>query len=125
MKLDRHHLLECILWQRSDGTFIKIINTSRRLKELKIYKPFKLTIPIEHGKHSSMHRAFEEGTEYSVHKTGTKAANWKDGSALVYRKYKNALKLLREGKITEEEMQPFRDNWCSYVKRRNWIRKHG
>jgi hypothetical protein len=66
MKIDQHHLLECILWPNSDGTFRKIVNRSYRLENLGIYDDMKLTIPIEHGKHSSMHRQFEKGTIWEV-----------------------------------------------------------
>jgi hypothetical protein len=62
--IDQHHLLECILWPNGDGTFRKIINRAKRLDELGIYKDFKLTIPIDHSIHQSMHREFEKGTEY-------------------------------------------------------------
>ena len=64
--IDRHHLLECILWPNGDGTFRKIINRAKRLEELGIYDDYKLTIPIEHRAHSTMHRAFEKGTEYEM-----------------------------------------------------------
>ena len=65
MRIDRHHLLECILWPNGDGTFRKIVNTENRLRELGIYDDWKLTIPIEHGTHQSMHHEFKKGTEYS------------------------------------------------------------
>lgn len=122
---DRHHLLECILWPNGDGTFRKIINRSKRLKALGVYRDFKLTVELDHGVHSSMHRQFEEGTEFSVHKKGKRAANWRGGASECYREYKNALALFKEGKITEEEFKPFRKNWCSYVKEKNRLRKHG
>lgn len=64
--IDRHHLLECILWPNEDGTFRKIINTQKRLEELGIYNDYKLTIPIEHGVHNSMHIQFKKGTEYEL-----------------------------------------------------------
>lgn len=62
--IDRHHLLECILWPNGDGTYRKIINRAKRLDELGIYSDFKLTIPIDHSTHQTMHREFEKGTEY-------------------------------------------------------------
>lgn len=64
MKIDQHHLLECILWPNGDGTFRKIINTADRLKELGVYNDYKLTIPIEHGAHTAMHIEFKKGTSY-------------------------------------------------------------
>lgn len=68
--IDRHHLLECILWPNGDGTFRKIINRSKRLKDLGVYEDFKLTIPIDSSTHQTMHREFEKGTEYE--RTGDK-----------------------------------------------------
>lgn len=32
--IDRHHLLEIILWPNEDGTFTEIENSAARLKEL-------------------------------------------------------------------------------------------
>lgn len=64
--IDRHHLLECILWPNCDGTFRKIINRAERLKELGIYDDYKLTIQIDHSAHQTMHRDFEKGTEYEM-----------------------------------------------------------
>lgn len=55
MKLDRHHLLEIILWPNHDGTFIKILNSSAYLKELDIYDDFKLTISLSHSAHAKLH----------------------------------------------------------------------
>lgn len=66
MTIDRHHLLECILWPNGDGTFRKIINTENRLKKLRIYRDYKLTIPIDSQVHISMHRQFEKGTEHEL-----------------------------------------------------------
>lgn len=62
--IDRHHLLECILWPNGNGTFRKIINRAKRLEELGIYDDLKMTIPIDHNLHQIMHREFEKGTEY-------------------------------------------------------------
>ena len=53
--MDRHHLLEIILWPNGDGTFRKIINTEERLRELGIYDDWKLTITIPADEHSRMH----------------------------------------------------------------------
>lgn len=64
--IDKHHLLECILWPNGDGTFRKIINTKKRLKELGIYNQMKLTIPIDHRDHSILHTEFKKGTEYEL-----------------------------------------------------------
>lgn len=55
MQMDRHHLLEIILWPNGDGTFRKIINTEERLRELGIYDDWKLTITIPANVHSTMH----------------------------------------------------------------------
>lgn len=64
--IDRHHLLECILWPNGDGTFRKIINKAKRLEELGIYDDTTMTIPIDHSIHQSMHKEFEKGTEYGI-----------------------------------------------------------
>ena len=69
--IDRHHLLECILWPNGDGTFRKIVNTQKRLEELGVYDEWKLVIPIEHNAHSTMHHKFKKGTEYE--RSGEKA----------------------------------------------------
>lgn len=53
--MDRHHLLEIILWPNGDGTYKTILNSAKRLKELGIYDDFKLTIPLDHGTHSRLH----------------------------------------------------------------------
>lgn len=55
MQLDRHHLLEIILWPNYDGTFTKILNTATRLRELGVYDDFKLTIAISHSAHARLH----------------------------------------------------------------------
>lgn len=55
MQMDRHHLLEIILWPNSDGTFRKILNSRARLIELGIYDDWKLTITIPASEHSKMH----------------------------------------------------------------------
>ena len=64
--IDRHHLIECILWPNGDGTLRKIVNTGKRLDELGVYKDYKLTIPIEHRIHMIMHAEFRKGTEYEL-----------------------------------------------------------
>ena len=53
--IDRHHLLEIILWPNGDGTFRTILNSRDRLKELGIYDEFKLTIPLRHSEHTRLH----------------------------------------------------------------------
>lgn len=55
MKLDRHHLLEIILWPNADGTFTKILNSATYLQELGIYDDFKLTISLSHSEHAKLH----------------------------------------------------------------------
>ena len=62
--IERHHLLECILWPNGDGTFRKIINRAKRLQDLGIYDDYKLTIPLDKSTHQTLHREFEKGTEY-------------------------------------------------------------
>lgn len=53
--IDRHHLLEIILWPNNDGTFRTIHNSATRLKELGIYDDFKMTIPLTRSEHSKLH----------------------------------------------------------------------
>lgn len=55
--IDRHHLLEIILWPNGDGTFRTILNSKERLKELGIYDDFKLTIPLTRSEHARLHMA--------------------------------------------------------------------
>lgn len=55
--MDRHHLLEIILWPNGDGTFTEIRNSAKRLEELGIYKDYKMTILLPHSEHMSLHRA--------------------------------------------------------------------
>lgn len=142
--IDRHHLLECILWPNGDGTFRKIVNTQKRLQELGIYDDYKLTIPIEHGAHVSMHMEFKKGTEHGqegeknpmygkgylvagkknpMHGKGYLVAGekhpaWKGDDVEAAGAYRRALKLYKAGKITEEELQPYRDEWHKYWRAR-------
>lgn len=115
--IDRHHLLECILWPNGDGTFRKIVNRAKRLRKLGIYGDYKLTIQIEHNAHSTMHRQFEKGTEYGrsgennpmFGTTGNKSPRWKGDMSGPAGMYKRALKLYKSGQISEEEFRPFRE----------------
>jgi hypothetical protein len=144
--VDKHHLLECILWPNGDGTYRKIINRAKRLKELGIYGKSKMTIPIERRLHQTMHREFEKGTEYErtgenasmygmtgekapmygrtgdknpmYGRTGRKHPMWKGDNVEKAGAYRRALKLYKEGKISEEELQPYRDEWIEYKKAR-------
>lgn len=134
--IDRHHLLECILWPNGDGTFRKIVNPYKRLKKLGIYDDWKLVIPIEHGAHSTMHRQFKSGTEYGQEgdknpmygrtgekhpmfgNTREKAPSWKGDKAGPMGMYLRAKKLYKAGQITEEEFQPFRDAVKEYIRMR-------
>lgn len=54
-RLDRHHLLEIILWPNPDGTFREIRNSKNRLKELGIYDDYKLCIEIPSDEHARLH----------------------------------------------------------------------
>lgn len=58
MRIDRHHLLEIILWPNGDGTFRTILNSRDRLKELGIYDDYKLTIPLSIEEHRKLHAAY-------------------------------------------------------------------
>lgn len=53
--IDRHHLLEIILWPNGDGTFKTILNSAERLKELGIYDDFKMTVPLTKAEHAKLH----------------------------------------------------------------------
>lgn len=53
--IDRHHLLEIILWPNGDGTFRTILNSAERLKELGIYDDYKMTIPLTRSEHTKLH----------------------------------------------------------------------
>jgi hypothetical protein len=136
LMVDKHHLLECILWPNGDGTFRKIVNTQKRLKEIGAYDDHKMTIPIEHGAHTSMHHEFKKGTEYEMTgeknpmygrtgekhpmygTTGDKCPNWKGDDVWTGARYKRAKKLYKEGKISEEELQPYRDEWAEHQRAR-------
>lgn len=140
--IDRHHLLECIIWPNGDGTFRKIVNTMKRLDELGIYDDYKLTIPIEHSAHMTMHAEFKKGTEYELigdkapmygrtgerapmhGRTGDKHHNWKGDKAGPGGKYNRYRKLYNIGEITEEEFQPFRDAWAEYQLKRKEMKRN-
>jgi hypothetical protein len=75
MQMHRHHLLEIILWPNGDGTFRKIINSKKRLRELEIYDDWKLTITIPADEHSSLHannRSEEHCAKISAAQKGKK-----------------------------------------------------
>lgn len=135
--IERHHLLECILWPNGDGTFRKIINRAKRLQELGIYDDYKLTIPLDKSTHTTLHREFEKGTEYEragenapgYGRTGDKhpmygrredrCPAWKGDKVGTEGLYKRQLKRYKAGEITEEEFQPYRDAWIKeqHIKR--------
>jgi retron-type reverse transcriptase len=78
MRMHRHHLLEIILWPNGDGTFRKILNSAKRLKELGIYDDWKLTITIPADEHSKMHarnRSEEHRAKISAANKGKKPWN--------------------------------------------------
>ena len=56
--MDRHHLLQIILWPNGDGTYRTILNSRERLKELNIYNDFKMTITITHQQHMDLHNKY-------------------------------------------------------------------
>lgn len=75
MIMHRHHLLEIILWPNGDGTFRKILNTKKRLRELGIYDDWKLTVTIQADEHSRMHgnnRSYVTKRKMSKAKKGKK-----------------------------------------------------
>lgn len=142
MTIDRHHLLECILWPNGDGKFRKIVNRAKRLEDLGVYNEWKLTIQIERNIHQTMHWEFEKGTEYErsgentpwygktgektpmygrtgdkhpmYGRTGDKSPSWKGDKAGPQGMYVRAKKLYKSGQITREELQHFRDAWNEY-----------
>ena len=144
--MDRHHLLECILWPNGDGTFRKIVNSSKRIKELGIYNDFKLTIPMDHSTHMRLHWYFERGTENErvgekngMHgrsgdkhpmygrtgeknpmygRTREKSPSWKGDSVAAAGAYRRAKELYKAGKISEDEFQPYRDALAEYMRLR-------
>lgn len=130
--IDRHHLLECILWPNGDGTFRKIVNEAKRLRKLGVYWDYKLTIPIEHGIHISMHHKFKSGTEYDLSerlsgeknpmygKSGVDAPRWHGDNVSPHQKMMRARKDFSNGKITKEELRKVLDEWnvCQ-----NWYRR--
>ena len=48
--------------------------------------------------------------------TGENAQNWKGDDARPGAQYKRAQKLYKEGEISAEEFQPYRDEWIKYKK---------
>ena len=62
-RIDRHHLLEIILWPNPDGTFREIRNSKARLKELGIYDDYKMCIEIPRDLHARLHN---KGKKLSV-----------------------------------------------------------
>lgn len=67
--IDRHHLLEIILWPNGDGTFTEIRNSAERLQELGIYDDYKMTIPLTHSEHTRLHHAGKSLSAESRKKT--------------------------------------------------------
>ena len=76
MKMNRHHLLEIILWPNTDGTYRTILNSRQRLKELGIYDDFKLCIRISAREHSSMHRLAEISVGRKPTPPSAKGKHW-------------------------------------------------
>jgi len=67
-RIDRHHLLEIILWPNPDGTFREIRNSRARLKELGIYDDWKMCIEIPRSQHISLHHKGKINSESTKRK---------------------------------------------------------
>lgn len=80
--IDRHHLLEIILWPNGYGTFRTILNSRKQLKELGIYDDFKLTIPLTHSEHMSLHH---KDNKHFYRKHHSKDTRKKISDAMKYR----------------------------------------
>ena len=74
MKMDRHHLLEIILWPNGDGTFREIRNSRARLKELGIYNDWKMCIEIPCDEHARLHNRGDRNNMFN------KSLVWSDES---------------------------------------------
>lgn len=120
----RHHLLECILWPNGDGTFRKIVNTQKRLKELGIYDDYKMTIQIDQSSHIAMHHRFKDGTEYRIDgeksplygKFGTESNAWKGENCSIPAKYRRARLMYNAGDMTKEEFQIYKNKYSEYMR---------
>ena len=66
-RIDRHHLLEIILWPNPDGSFREIRNSMTRLKELGIYDDYKMCIKIPHSEHMKLHHSGTRNYWYGKH----------------------------------------------------------
>ena len=64
MKMNRHHLLEIILWPNPDGSFREIRNSVARLKELGIYDEYKMCIEISASDHAKLHQKGKNNANY-------------------------------------------------------------
>lgn len=140
--MDRHHLLEIILWPREDGTFLKILNSMDKLKELGIYDDYKLCINISHSEHSSLHAKNRPDTTksmWSKSHTGierTKETKDKISKSMTGIKFSNEhkanLSKARKGKPQSEFGRKFfehyniisSDNDKLYMREKRYYQKH-
>lgn len=99
MQMNRHHLLEIILWPNGDGTFRKIINTAERLRELGIYDDWKLTITIPVDEHIRMHGH----NKSEEHRAKISAANKGKKRSDATKRKMSAAKIGKKGKKLSEE----------------------
>lgn len=96
--MNRHHLLEIILWPNADGTYRTILNSRQRLKELGIYNDFKLCIRISAREHSSMHRLAEISVGRKPTPPSAKGKHW-----TLSAETKQKMSASQKGRIHSEE----------------------
>lgn len=96
MSTVRHHLLEIILWPNGDGTFMTILNSVDRLKELGIYDDWKMTIPLSREEHVRMHG------KYMTEETRRKMSDSLKGRIMT-EEHKRKMSAAHKGKIMSEE----------------------
>ena len=105
MKIDRHHLLEIILWPNGDGTFKEIRNSAKKLHELGIYDDYKMCIEITTSEHARLH--FK-----GVKKTAETKLKMKQSKSAEHRKHMSeAWERRRLIPTSEESKAKMREAW--------------
>ena len=104
--MNRHHLLEIILWPNADGTYRTILNSRKRLKELGIYNDFKLCIRISAREHSSMHRQAEIAVGRKPTPPSAKGKHWK-----LTAETKQKMSIAQTGKLGSNTGKTFSAQW--------------
>lgn len=89
-------------------------NTTSDLKMMNLYwnRPANELIFLTRDQHMTLH---------SSRRIEQKSSQYKDGRSIHKSRYKRALKLFKAGIITEDQLQPFRDEWTKEAqsKRKN------